>query len=84
MGIVLMATINIEMFIDICWLINMGISVVMAKETEEGLEERWMVIAKSYMRNDFFFDLIPTLTAFSIRYFPETYILRVLRMKRFG
>lgn len=84
MGSVLTATINVEMFIDITWLINMGISIVTAKEIEEGMEERWTVLSKAYMKNEFFFDFVPTLTSLTVRYFPETYLLRILRMKRFG
>ena len=66
MGTVLTATFKIEVFIDICWVITMCFSIVMAKDTEDGLEERWSEISKGYMKNDFFFDFLPTVTCFSM------------------
>jgi hypothetical protein len=80
----LTVTLDVEIIIDLIWIWHIVICFCMAKETDDGLEERWMVIAKSYLTSDFIFDLIPSLTIAFIGNFPEFYLFRILRMKRLG
>jgi hypothetical protein len=79
---ILLETINLEYVIDVIWIVNMYTCFVMAKETDFGLEMGWKKIAIGYISNDFFFDLFSTITMGLIVIFPNTYALRILRVKR--
>jgi hypothetical protein len=81
---ILMVTLNEEIIIDVIWIWHIFICFCLAKETDDGLEERWTVIAKSYLTSDFIFDLIPSFTIVFIGNFPEFYLFLILRMKQLG
>lgn len=75
-------TLTIERCIDAVWLVNSCMQFMLARETDEGLEERFTVISVTYIKSDFFFDLVPLATAFTIQWVSLTYIVRILRLKR--
>lgn len=80
----LKSTAQIELVLDILFLLNMIINFLTSLVLEERVDSDLKHIALAYVKDNFVFDLLSTLPGFFLSFNSSLYYFKAIRFKKFG